>query len=187
MGRGIYMGVGIGLLVPSVLLFAMDMYSLNSYILYALSALAFFGSIMAGKKLAMYVHDLHLAKERGYSLGPAMFIYMWLFMFVLFLILYTIAKVMMGYFVKLLFLPLGGAYLPLIYNPLALIALYLLFGGVYAKKENFLTVWGKTSEDMHNMAKSAPEKIANVPAKGAKTGMDMMNDGMKMMKKVKKN
>ncbi len=175
------------LLSAASLMFVMDLLSLHSYLLYALSGLAFFGSVMAGKRLGAYVHDLHMAKERGYSFGPAMFIYMWLFFFVLFLIIYTVAKLALGYFVKLLFLPFGGAYMPIIYNFLALGASYLLFSGIYSGKEKFITAWGKMSESMQRTTKAVPSAMSRVPAEGAKKGMELMNAGMDTMKKFKKN
>ncbi len=146
MGSKIRIAAGIVVILPAVLLFALDFSSLRSMLLEILALIAFLTSILTGKKMAMYLHDLHLASSKNYSLGPAMFIYAWLIAFVIFLLIYTIMKLALGYFVKIVMLPFGGSYVGLIYNTLLLFGVYLLFNGVYFSKSNFLTLWGKAAE-----------------------------------------
>ncbi len=179
-----YVLTGLLLLVPAIVLFAEDVLSIHSFsghsiLLYLLSALAFAGAILTGRKLAAYVHDLHLSRERHRSVGPALFIYFWLFAFIFFLLLYTGAKLAFGYFVKILLLPLGGAYLQVIYNFLGLAGAYLTFAGIYHGREDFLTMWGRTARDVENISRDMPKKALSAPLKGADAGAKMMNGAIK--------
>ncbi|GEM_PF-3368285 len=146
MGKKTYVAMGYALLFLSLYLFIIDLLSLTSIILSILAILSFLTSMMTGKKMAAYVHDLHLASYRNYTLGPAFFIYLWLIPFVLFLLIYTLAKLMLGYFIKLALFPLGGSYIGLVYNILSLLSFYLIFSGLYSFRDGFITLWGKAAE-----------------------------------------
>ena len=167
MRRGIYIGSGVVILLLSVPLVAVDLLSISSTILLILALFAIFTSFMTGKKLAAYLHDLRLASERKYSMGPALFIYAWLALFIVMVLLYTIFKLSLGYFVKLLFLPLGGAYLGMVYNLLLLAGAYFLFAACYHGK-GFVTLWGKAAEESGRTADRAKEAVKN-PARTVKS------------------
>ncbi len=160
MGRSILLGVGIVLLVPAFVLAALDLYAISSALLFLLALLAIFTSFMTGKKLAAYIHDLHLASERKYTIGPALFIYAWLAMFIVMVLLYTLFKISLGYFVKLLFLPLGGAYLGMVYNLLLLAGAYFLFSAHYQGK-GFVTLWGRAAEKSSKTMDRAKDAVMN--------------------------
>ncbi len=162
------------LLLISVFLFILDFISLKSILLYILSIIAFLSSLFGGKKIAYHVHDSHLARKRGMKIAPSMAIYLWLLMFIIFLIAYSVAKIALGLFIKLMLLPLGGKYLPIIYNIIAIFASYLLFYGLNVENEKFLTIWGKSAEMMENTPKNMMNEGMSAMKKGKDVGEDMM-------------
>jgi len=178
MGRMVALLGGTALLVFSSALFVVDVVSLDSLLLTVLAVLAYGLSLLTGKKLAAYKHDLHLAKSRNYKVGPATFIYISLLLFILFVLIYTVAKIGLGYFVKVLLLPMGGSYMGIVYNLLALFGSYLLFVGAYSRRENFITMWGKAAGKGSEAMKPV-ENMAKKPAKVAKNVAGKMEGEMR--------
>ncbi len=174
MGKKLLIATGSILMAISTFLFVLDFISLRSILLYILSIIAFLSSILGGKSVAYHIHDTHLAKEKGMKISPSMMIYLWLFMFILFLIAYSIAKIALGLFIKILLFPLGGKYLPIIYNTLGIIASYILFSGVAYGKKKFLTIWGRAAEVMAQAPKNMMHESTNAMKKGEDMGKEMM-------------
>lgn len=152
--RGIYHIVsGAFLLILAIMLFLIDLLSLRSYLLIAFALFAVFTSFMTGKKFAAYHHDLKLASLKKYKLVPSMFIYLWLSIFVLMIIVYTLLKVTLGYFVNILIFPLSGKYMGIVYNLLLMLGAYLAYVGLYSRRDSFITMWGKMAERSAKMTK----------------------------------
>ncbi len=174
MGKRLLIAVGSVLIGISAFLFVLDFISLRSILLYILSIITFLSSILGGKSMAYHIHDTYLAKEKGMKISPSMMIYLWLFMFIMFLIAYSIAKIVLGLFIKILLFPLGGKYLPIIYNTLGIIASYILFSGLAYGKKKFLTIWGRAAEVMENAPKNMVKKGVDTMKKGEDMGKEMM-------------
>ena len=174
MGKRILIASGSILMAISISLFFLDFISLSSILLYILSVITFLSSILAGKGMAYYIHDTKLAKERGMKISPSMIIYLWLLMFIIFLISYSIAKIALGLFIKIILFPLGGKYLPIIYNILSIIASYILFSGLVYGKKKFLTMWGKAAEFVEKAPKEMMKNGMGVIRSGEDVGKDMM-------------
>lgn len=145
--------VGAVILLSGLGLFIFDLLRLRSGILYLLAFMALVSSILTGKKIAAYLHDSHLSRAQGFSTKPTSFVYLWLFFWLIFVVLYTLATVILSQSINLLISSFRGDYVGLFYSILFLLGSYLIFAGKYEKMEKFLTGWGKTLERGKGIAK----------------------------------
>ena len=123
-------------------------------ILYILALLAFISPILSGKKIAAYLHDSTLAKEKGFKANPTTLIYLWLFFWLFFLILYTVGTVLLSNAIKFLISTVKADYIGLIYSLLLFFGSFYLFKGIYLARRKFLTFWGKALEKSAKMGKN---------------------------------
>ncbi len=145
--------LGIIILIIGIMLFILDFLRLESILLYILSLSAFLSSILSGRKIASYLHDSSLAKERGFRASPASLIYLWLFFWLFFILLYTVATFLLSEAIKFFISTMKADYLGLIYTTLLFLGSFLIFKGRYQGRREFLTLWGKTLERSHRMGK----------------------------------
>jgi len=145
---------GAVLIVIGTILFIFDFLRMQHLILYLLTLLAFISPLLSGRKIAAYLHDYTLAKERGFKVNPSSLIYLWLFFWLFFLILYTIATILLSNTIKFLISTMKADYLGLIYNLLLFFGSFYLFKGIFIEKKVFLTLWGKALEKSKRIGKN---------------------------------
>ena len=114
--------------------------------------------ILTGRKMAYYIHDFKLAKERGYRASPMALVYIWLIFWLLFLLFYSAASLALSYTFKFLILQWGGTTTAILFSILLLLGSYLLFSGISSGK-GFVSSWGKRVERMNSGVGRAKEKI----------------------------
>ncbi len=149
--------LGVILLGLGISLFVLDFIRLGSVILYILALLAFVSPILSGKKIAAYIHDSHLARQKKLNANPWSFIYLWLFLWLFFLLIYTLATLFLSESIKFLISSIKVDYIGFVYNLLFFFGSFYLFKGKYEKSDNFLTMWGKMLEKGRKMGKGFVE------------------------------
>jgi len=175
MGRKLLVALGGSLIIASLLMFVYDMWAASSYLVWLFGIAAVLTSFLSGKKIAAYHHDFKYAKAHNYKLAPSAMVYLWVLLFIVMLVIYTVIKIAAGYFLKVLLLPFGGQFIGIIYNLGLLIGTYLLFVGVYAKRDSFVTLWGKAADKTSKLVKPADKMV--------ETSKSLANEAMDDMKK----
>ena len=175
MDRKLLIALGGFLVIVASLMFVYDIWAVRSYLVLLFGIVAILTSFLAGKKIAAYHHDINYARAHNYKLAPSAIVYLWILFFILMLVIYTIVKIAIGYFVKVLLLPFGGQLMGIIYNFLMLLGAYILFLGFYSKRDSFVTLWGKAADKTSKFMKPAD--------KMAESSKAMMNEAMDEMKK----
>ncbi len=132
-------------LIPS----SLNVVRTDSHLLQILGIVNIVVPYLSGRKIARYLHDFSLAKEKGYRASPMAFVYIWLIFWLLFLILYTIFSLMLSYTFKFLLLQFGGTVSGVISSILLLAGAYILTSSLSSGK-GFLTTWGKNMERMNS-------------------------------------
>ncbi len=160
--------IGVSLLIIGIILFIFDFMRLGSILLYILAIFAFISPILSGKKIASYLHDSNLAKEKGFRANPASLIYLWLFFWLFFILIYTVATFILSETIKFFISTMKADYLGLIYTLLLFLGSLYIFKGIYEGKGEFLTLWGKTLE------------------RSKKAGKNLMQDTMERAKSIEK-
>ena len=175
MGRKLLVVLGGVLAIVALLMFVYDIWAVRSYVVLLFGIVAVLTSFLAGKKIAAYHHDINYARAHNYKLAPSAMVYLWILFFIGMLVIYTIVKIAIGYFVKVLLLPFGGQLMGIIYNFLMLLGAYILFLGIYSKRDGFVTLWGKAADKTSRLMKPADKMVDSSKA--------MMSEAMDDMKK----
>ena len=151
--------IGIVLLCLGTFFFLLDFIRLRSILAYILTFLAFISPVLSGKKVAMYIHDTALAKEKGFNANAMSFVYLWLFFWLFILIIYTIVNILFGESINLVVSVFTSYYFVLIYTPLLFVGAFYLYQAKYASNKSFLTFWGKNVEKSKRVSKNVVEKV----------------------------
>ncbi len=162
------MVLGIILLILGTVLFIYDFLRMSHWLLYILAFMAFISPLLSGRKIAAYLHDSSLAKERDIRAAPTNFIYLWLFFWLFFIIIYTIASVVFSSFIKYVISYVKADYLGLIYTLVLFFGSFYFYKGKLEDRSEFVTLWGKGLE------------------KTKKLGMDMAGKAMEKEKSFEK-
>ncbi len=127
-------------------------------------------SILSGRNIAHLLHDSKVLKDRSRRVfSPSGMVSLWMFLFIMAVIMYTIASLL---FFKSAGLFIGSSYLGLVHSTLALLGSYALFSWSCSKHpEKLCSSWGKRMESMAGMGKGMMDM-----------GDDMVEKGMGMMR-----
>jgi hypothetical protein len=164
---GILIVLGVGLISLSIL-------GTTSIIIQILGVLNIILPFLSGRKIARYLHDFSVAKEKGLKFSPMAMVYMWLFFWILFLIFYSIAMFALSITFKFVLMrATGGALTGILGSVIIFIGAFYLFRSRVAGR-GFVTSWGKRVERMNSMHSKMAKEMVNEPLKvmgGAKNKM----------------
>ena len=143
---------GIALLIGIALL-SLNILSTSSIILQILGVLNILMPFLSGRKIARYLHDFSLVKERGFKASPMAMVYIWLFFWLVFLVLYSLATLALSYTFKFILMETtGGTLTGIIASILILAGSFYLFKSL-SRGKGFLTSWGRRIERMDSAHK----------------------------------
>ncbi len=133
-----------------------SMYDSSAMIFIAISLSLLLLAVLTGRKIAYLIHDSHVLKKKSRGeFSPTGLLSLWMLMFIIAVIIYTITMQLFFKLSSLVISSLLGKYLGLIASVLTIIGSYILFSTLAdAKGDILLSSWGKRISRVENATKS---------------------------------
>ncbi len=151
------------ILIIAGFILIIPLFSLTQPLPFVISLLLLLLSVLSGRKIAYLVHDSKvLNKKLRRNFSPLRLISIWIFLFILMVMVYTISSQIFFKSLGLIFGVLKGSYTGMASSILVILGAYIFYrehGD--SKGDILLSSWGRRIERFSNMAKNAKNSFLN--------------------------